>query len=166
MQIASLLKSYGLTACTGDRYAAEWVVAAFRSCGIAYRHSERDRSAIYQDALPLFMSGRVRLLDNKRLVSQFCALERKTSSMGKDKIDHGPGGRDDACNSAAGALVLAAAQRKPITFAPPFIDSGGNYFQSFNIGGHVPAGAFDLGGSYARPGDGGADGGISKMKAA
>jgi hypothetical protein len=152
MQIAALLKSYGLLACTGDRYAAEWVVAAFRSCGITYRHSERDRSAIYQDALPLFMSGRVRLLDNKRLVSQFCALERKTSSMGKDKIDHGPGGRDDACNSAAGALVLASAVKQPLFCAAPFVAIGTDYYPSFYTGAHVPSGAFDLGGSYARPG--------------
>jgi hypothetical protein len=104
-QIAATLKSYGLTETTGDRYAAEWVVAAFAKCGITYRHSERDRSAIYGDALPLFTSGRARLLDNRKLVNQFASLERRTSSIGKDKIDHGPSGHDDLCNSAAGALV-------------------------------------------------------------
>ncbi len=106
-QIAAMLRSYNLTEVTGDRYAAEWVVSAFATCGITYRHSERDRSAIYQDALPLFTSGRARLLDNPKLVSQFAALERKTSTMGKDRIDHGPGGHDDLCNSAALAMVLA-----------------------------------------------------------
>jgi hypothetical protein len=55
----------------------------------------------------LFTSGRVRLLDNQRLVSQFSSLERRTSSIGKHKIDHGPGGSDDVCNAAAGALVRA-----------------------------------------------------------
>ncbi|MBY0383245.1 MAG: hypothetical protein K2W78_15155 [Xanthobacteraceae bacterium] len=104
-EISETLKSYRVNRTKGDRYAAEWVVAAFSKCGINYEHSDRDRSSLYQDALPLFTSGRVRLLDNQRLVSQFASLERKTSSMGKDRIDHGPGGHDDLCNAAAGALV-------------------------------------------------------------
>jgi hypothetical protein len=95
----------------GDKYAAAWVVDAFAKQGISYEHSERDRSAIYLDALPLFTSGRARILDNKRLASQFVSLERRTSSIGKDKVDHGPGGHDDLCNSAAGALVLAAGKK-------------------------------------------------------
>jgi hypothetical protein len=108
-QIAAVLKSYGLHETVGDKYAAQWVVDAFAKCGIRYRHSERDRSAIYLDALPLFTAGKVRLLDHKRLVSQFSSLERRTSSIGKDRVDHGPGGHDDLCNAAAGAMVLAAA---------------------------------------------------------
>jgi hypothetical protein len=106
-QVANLLKNYGITSTRGDRYAAAWTADGFAAFGIRYQHSERDRSAIYLDCLPLFTSGRVRLLDNQRLVSQFCSLERRTSSIGKDKIDHGPGGSDDVCNAAAGALVRA-----------------------------------------------------------
>jgi hypothetical protein len=55
----------------------------------------------------LFTSGRARLLDNKRLTTQFASLERRTSPIGKDRVDHGPGGHDDLCNSAAGSLVAA-----------------------------------------------------------
>ena len=109
-QIADVLKSFGLTDTVGDRYAGEWVVDAFAKCGISYRHSDRDRSSIYLDALPLFTSGRARLLDNRRLVTQFASLERRTSSIGKDRVDHGPGGHDDLCNSAAGALVLVSKE--------------------------------------------------------
>jgi hypothetical protein len=113
-QIAATLREYGLSEVTGDRYAAEWVVSAFASCGINYRASDRDRSAIYSDALPLFTSGRARILDVPKLINQFASLERKTNSMGRDKIDHGPGGHDDLCNSAAGALVAASApDRRP-----------------------------------------------------
>lgn len=104
-QMAATLKSYGLRETIGDRYAAEWVVDAFAKCGIAYKHSERDRSAAYLDALPLFTSGRVRLIDNKRLVNQFASLERRTFAGGRDRVDHGPGGHDDVCNAAALALV-------------------------------------------------------------
>jgi hypothetical protein len=81
-------------------------------CGINYRHSDRDRSAIYNDVLPLFNSGRVRLLDNRRLITQLASLERKTSSAGRDVVDHPRGARDDSANSAAGALVLATTKTK------------------------------------------------------
>jgi len=109
-QIADVLKAYGLSDTIGDRYAAEWIVDAFSRCGITYRHSERDRSSIYLDALPLFTSGRVRLLENRKLLMQFASLERRTSSIGKDRVDHGPGGHDDLCNSTAGALVLVSKE--------------------------------------------------------
>jgi hypothetical protein len=111
-EISSVLRAYGLTEVVGDAYAADWVVSAFASHGIKYTHSDRNRSEIYRDCLPLFTSGRARLLDNPRLVSQFASLERKTSTMGKDRIDHGPGGHDDLCNSAALALVLATSVAK------------------------------------------------------
>jgi hypothetical protein len=105
-QMADVIKSYGLTDATGDKYAAQWTVEAFAKYGITYQHSERDRSAIYLECLPLFTSGRVRLLDHKRLVGQFASLERRTSSLGRDRVDHGPNGHDDLCNAAAGALVM------------------------------------------------------------
>ncbi|MBV9826126.1 MAG: terminase [Alphaproteobacteria bacterium] len=107
-EIADLLRQYRITEVTGDRYAAQWVVEAFRREGIRYIQSERDRSAIYLDALPMFTAGRVRLLDDPRLVHQLIGLERRTSRSGKDRVDHGPNGSDDAANAAAGALVLVA----------------------------------------------------------
>lgn len=115
-QIAETLKAYGIRKATGDKYAAQWVVDAFRKVGIEYAHSELDRSAIYLEALPLFTSGRVRLLDNKRLANQFASLERRTSPGGKDRVDHGPGGHDDVCNSAA--LALAMRARDPLVIPP------------------------------------------------
>ena len=68
-QISWVLKSYDLTTTIGDKYAAQWVVEAFAKNGIRYDHSERDRSSIYLDVLPMFTSGQVKLLDNKRLVN-------------------------------------------------------------------------------------------------
>lgn len=118
-QIADTLKSYGLKKTVGDKYAAQWVIDAFRKCGIEYVHSELDRSAIYLEALPLFTSGRVRLVDNKRLTNQFGSLERRTSPSGKDRVDHGPGGHDDVCNSAALALIQRG--RQPMIIPPELI---------------------------------------------
>jgi hypothetical protein len=101
--MASALTSYGLTSTTGDRYSANWIGDAFAKVNITYQHSERNRSQAYLDTLPLFTAARVRLIDNPRLVAQFAALERRTTSL-RDVVDHGPGGRDDCCNAVALAL--------------------------------------------------------------
>src|ERR1700730_17946002 len=63
-QAAAMFKSYGLNSCTGDAYSALWCVEAFAKVGIRYVHSERNRSEIYLDALPLFTAGKARILDN------------------------------------------------------------------------------------------------------
>jgi hypothetical protein len=132
-RVSDLLKSYGVTTATSDRYAAEWPVDAFRKCGITLRHSERDRSKIYLDCLPLFTSGRARLLDNRRLVNQFASLERKTAPTGRDQVNHPIGGSDDIANACALSMVLAATQKKPMTFRPPDVAAfvQPNYYTSF-----------------------------------
>jgi hypothetical protein len=104
-EICELLKQYKVHDVVGDRYAAGWVEGAFRANGIDYIPSERDRSAIYLDALPLFTSGRVRLLDNQHLIHQLISLERRTTRSNRDIIDHPPGGMDDLSNACCGALV-------------------------------------------------------------
>jgi hypothetical protein len=127
-EVSAVLKSYGLSATTSDRYAAGFAVDAFAANGIKLRHSERDRSALYLECLPLFTSGRVRLIDSKRLVTQFASLERRTLPGGKDRVDHGVGGADDLCNSAAGALVHAVASKGAIMAMPLIFCSGGTRF--------------------------------------
>lgn len=114
-QIADTLRSYRCSSTSGDRYSAGWVSQAFERHGIRYKHSERDRSALYLNLLPMLSSARVRMLDNSRLVSQFAGLERRTFSNGRDRVDHAPGGSDDLCNAAAGALCLCAAPTHSVT---------------------------------------------------
>jgi hypothetical protein len=109
--VCGLLKSYGVTAVTGDKWAPGFVSDGFqRNGGVRYAYSERDRSQVYVECLPLLTSGRARLIDNKRLALQFAALERTTSAGGRDRINHGVNGHDDVCNAAAGALTLASSQ--------------------------------------------------------
>jgi hypothetical protein len=110
-RLAAELRGYRVSSLTGDKYAAQWVVSAFAEYGIRYVASERDRSAIYADALSLFTSGRVRLVDNKRLVNQLSSLERRTTSGGRDRIDHPANGADDVANAVCGALVSATTRR-------------------------------------------------------
>jgi hypothetical protein len=119
-EIAALLKEYHCGEVTGDAYAARWVTDAFARIGVTYRKSDADRSAVYLDVLPLFTAGRARLIDSPRLVSQFAALERRTFSTGRDRVDHGRNGHDDLPNAAAGALTLAARRRnfEPVICAP------------------------------------------------
>ena len=111
-EIANLLREYNCGVITGDRYGAQWTVEAFAKAGVRYVQSERDRSAVYMDTLPLFTSGRARLLDFAKLISQFAALERRSFSTGRERIDPGPG-HDDCANSAAIALHAAVLIVQP-----------------------------------------------------
>ena len=104
-KFAQILKAYGCSTVTGDRYAAQWPVQAFLKHGITYRPADLNRSQLYAAFEPLLNSGRVELLDHPKLVQHFLGLVRKG-----EKIDHAPGEHDDHCNAAAGALVLAASQ--------------------------------------------------------
>jgi hypothetical protein len=110
-EFAAMLKVYGVSTVTGDRYAGEWPAERFSAYGIRYTPAEMNRSELYLAFLPLVNSGRVELLDNARMVSQFVGLERRTSRGGRDTIDHAPGGHDDVANAVAGAAWLASANK-------------------------------------------------------
>ena len=101
------LKTYRISSVSGDRWGGDFVREAFRKLGIAYEPAEKTRSEFYRELLPLLMSGKVDLLDDRRMIAQLLQLERRTSRVGRDTIDHPPGQHDDLCNAAAGALVLA-----------------------------------------------------------
>jgi hypothetical protein len=124
--VVKLLKSYHIGTVVGDKYAAGFVIEAFAKHGVTYRYSTDDRSEIYLNALPLLTSGRARLLDNDRMLGQFCALERRTSTSGRDKVDHPRDQHDDLANAVAGALVGASkVVRDDISFHMPDLISGG-----------------------------------------
>jgi hypothetical protein len=107
-EFAALLKTYRCWSVTGDRYAAQWVVESFRQQGITYVHSELTKSEVYLEALPLFTTGGIELVDVKPLTVQLMQLERRTGRSGKDSVDHPPQGHDDFANAACGALVRVA----------------------------------------------------------
>jgi hypothetical protein len=115
-EFSALLKSYGVHSVTGDRYAGEWPRERFRVHGIAYEPSEKPKSVIYGELLPILNSGGCELLDLSRLTSQLCGLERRTARGGRDSIDHPPGAHDDLANCVAGALVRVVGQADLITW--------------------------------------------------
>jgi hypothetical protein len=146
-EVVGLLKSYHIGIVYGDKYAAGFVIEAFAKHGLTYRYSADDRSEIYLNALPLLTSGRARLLDNDRMVAQFCSLERRTGTSGRDRVDHPKEQHDDLANAIAGALVRAAVVKEPLKFIMPellpgparnFPDSNPSDFSGFPGGNRLP----------------------------
>lgn len=111
-EFADVLTGYGLRAVTGDRYGGSWPATAFSNAGVQYLPSERDKSTIYKETLPLIMRGAVELLDHTVLMAELCSLERRVGRGGRDSVDHPAhgGAHDDVANAAAGALLLAAGR--------------------------------------------------------
>jgi hypothetical protein len=119
-EFAALLRTFGIGLAQGDRYAGEWPRERFQVHGIRYEVGEKPKSDLYRDLLPVLNSGQIELLDHPRLVSQLCALERRTSRAGRDSIDHPPGGHDDIANSVAGA-ALSALHPRGVRITPEFL---------------------------------------------
>jgi len=111
-EFAAVLATYRISEVVGDRYGGQFPQELFRKHGITYNPSERSKSDLYKELVPLVNGARVELLDVPRLLAQIVGLERRVARGGKDSIDHGPGGaHDDLSNAAAGALVNALKDR-------------------------------------------------------
>jgi hypothetical protein len=93
-EFAKIVRSYRCTKVYGDRYGGEWPREQFRKHGVNYDPSEKAKSDLYRDLLPLINSGAVDLLEHDRLVTQLTSLERRTARGGRDSIDHAPGAHD------------------------------------------------------------------------
>jgi hypothetical protein len=118
--VAALHRQYGISETTGDNYAAGLTVEGFAKVGLIYRLSERSKSQIFLDSLPLFTGGRIRLVDDARLRNQLISLERRTFPSGRDTVAHPDyrNAHDDAANAACGAATLAASEAAPAIFHP------------------------------------------------
>lgn len=106
-EFAEVLKSYGVSYITGDKFGGEFAAEPFKKAGIGYEQWDAPKSDLYSNLLPMLNSRGAELLDDGQLVAQLCALERRTSRAGKDHVGPGPRAHDDLCNSVAGALMLA-----------------------------------------------------------
>lgn len=111
-QACAVLRKYNLASVTGDRFGAEWVSTAFGRWGVNYMPSERNKSEVYLEALPLLTGGTALLLDDEKLIRQITGLERRTTRLGRDIVDHAPREHDDVANAALGALELASGGRE------------------------------------------------------
>lgn len=111
VEYAALLKDYGIDRIGGDNYSAAWVEAAWSDNGIKYERSEVNKSALYLEALPIFMRGAVSIPDHAQLVRELRLLERRRSRIGKDVVDHGRSGSDDHANALCGMLQAMTARQ-------------------------------------------------------
>jgi hypothetical protein len=105
-ELSEVVKRYGCLRITGDSYSAEWVRTAWRHNGLVYYPAEMTKSELYLEALPIFTQGLVSLPNHPRLIRELRLLERRTSRMGRDVVDHGRTGSDDYINAAAGVLRM------------------------------------------------------------
>lgn len=123
-EFASTCRSYRISRIVGDRYAGEFPREQFRKHGISYDVSNKSKSDLYLDLLPLLNSRRAELLDNPRLAAQLIALERRTARSGRESIDHPPGAHDDLANAVAGVLASNLAVRSGLRmFTYPVVGS-------------------------------------------
>jgi len=115
---AGILRRYGISVVIGDRYGGAYPEQEYLKHGLTYQPSEKNKSEIYLDFLPLVLSGSIELLDNKTLFNELRSLERRTRSGGHDSIDHpaGPRFHDDLANAVAGVCVKLG-----IVWEPGFI---------------------------------------------
>jgi hypothetical protein len=107
-EYATLLKQYGVSTVVGDNYSAAWVETAWADNDISYQRAELPKSGLYLESLPLFMRQAVSIPEHQRLIREMRLLERRTSRVGKDIVDHGRNGSDDFVNALAGLLHLLA----------------------------------------------------------
>jgi hypothetical protein len=105
VELALLLKSYGVGKIVGDRYAGNWPSEAFMH-GIQYEPAASPKSTLYLAALPLLNSARIEMPDNGKLISQLANLERRTARGGRESVDHPAGGHDDLAKAVLGLSTL------------------------------------------------------------
>ena len=115
---AVTMRAYGVTRADADRWAGQFPVEQMRKHGVTVKPSDKSKSDIYKEFLPLLNSGSVELLDVPRLHAQIGGLERRVARGGRDSIDHAPGGHDDLANAACGAVVQATVRLPTIRVVP------------------------------------------------
>lgn len=118
-EFAQLLKLYGINFVMGDSFAGGFHSDECASNGITFRSCPRTTSENYLHALPLLLSGRVRLIDSSMLRVQLASLERHALA-GREVVRH-PAvayAHDDIAAAAAGAIAAvkqaAAVPEVPI----------------------------------------------------
>lgn len=110
-QMSHVLRDYDVKAVVGDNYSGEWCAQAFQNRRIKYTKSDLPKSALYLEALPVLCSEGVELLDIEQLTKEWCGLERRTRSGGKDTVAEPSGQHDDLCNAVAGVMYITAQKR-------------------------------------------------------
>jgi hypothetical protein len=122
-EYAEILRLYRVASIKGDRYSAGWNADEWSRAGIKYEPSELTKSELYLAALPMLLSGQVRLLDSQTLRDQFTALERRVHSTGRESVDDNgsASANDDLANACAGAIVQISSKKPPMIISPELL---------------------------------------------
>lgn len=112
-QIVAVLRRYNIVHVIADRWGSQWVSVRFQEQGIDVAITNRTASQIYRDALPMFTSRSIELLDFPRLANQLMGLQRTVSRNGNENISHPSRSHDDIANVVCGALVNCDLDRRP-----------------------------------------------------
>jgi hypothetical protein len=117
-------RSYRLTKVKADKWGSAFVTESFakQPGGPMCEQNAAPKSDIYNEFLPLANSGKVRLLDNARLIAQLISLECRTARGGRTTIDAPPKLHEDNANAACGALVEAAQARPDFVLPAGLLD--------------------------------------------
>jgi hypothetical protein len=125
-KFAGILKEYGISAVTGDRYAGETFVQDFLDHGIVYRVAQCTKSQIYEALEPRINAGEVELLDVSRLTEQLlgCCFLARGVAVPLPYEGKKQGRQQDACTLAHSyrTCVFLAACR---TFDMPIAEASG-----------------------------------------
>ena len=124
-EVVRFLKSYGLRSTMGDDFAARFVRAEMLRERFTFegRPSGMDRSRLYSETSSLLHSGRAKLLDDKRLVNQYAALERRLRPGHHDSINqpNRSGHHDDLSNVVAGTFGMPLHSRSRCAALGPML---------------------------------------------
>ena len=82
-EASEIVNGYSVASVTGDNCAGEWPVESFRTCGIAYERSEKNKSELYLALIPAVNGKQIELLDHCRLIEELRRLERRRGELGK-----------------------------------------------------------------------------------
>jgi hypothetical protein len=119
-EYAQLLRLYRIVQVRGDKFAGGFHADEWKRNGIVYKACDDTTSENYLAALPLLLSGRVRLVDNEVLRQQLVGLERRVHTSGRESVSHAQAAsaHDDVAAAACGALVTAVSGPPPLVIPP------------------------------------------------
>ena len=108
-EFSRLLKLYNVREVQSDKFAGGFHADEWQRNGVRFKPCDRTTSENYLHALPMFLSGRARLLDNATLRIELAGLERKVQAGGRETVTHAQvaSAHDDVATSVCGALVAA-----------------------------------------------------------
>ena len=108
-EYAELLRGYGINTVQGDKFGGGFHADEWLRNGITFIPCDKTTSENYLHALPMLLNGRVRLLDNPTLRTQFIGLERHLQPGGRETVTHAQvaSAHDDLAAAACGAIVAA-----------------------------------------------------------